>query len=214
MRLPPFYPIVDSALLEKRPMTCEAAAGALLAGGAKILQFRHKSQWTRGTLETARRISALCHTAGALFVVNDRVDFAMILHAAVHVGQDDLSPQDARKLMGSQATIGFSTHNESQLREAAESDADYLALGPIFGTASKEKPSPTVGLEELRRLRPLTNKPVVAIGGITLDRATAVLEAGADSLAVIGDLFPVDAMCSDVQRRAQEWVRLVGGSKE
>jgi thiamine-phosphate pyrophosphorylase len=110
-------------------------------------------------------------------------------------------------VVGPDTTVGFSTHNEEQLRAACNEPADYLALGPIFGTATKENPDPTVGLDELRRLRPLSNRPLVAIGGITRANAIPVLEAGADSVAVIGDLFPENG---NIQARTKEWLRLLG----
>lgn len=151
------------------------------------------------------RIAGLCRDARALFVVNDRADLATLTAAALHLGQDDLTPSAARKVVGSETVIGFSTHNGSQLRAAAPEPADYLALGPIFGTASKQNPDPTVGLDELRRLRPLTGRPLVAIGGITRANARAVLNAGADSVAIIGDLFPADG---NLRARTQEWLSL------
>ncbi len=109
--------------------------------------------------------------------------------SALHVGQDDLPPTAARTVVGDRAPIGFSTHNESQLRAAASEPVDYVALGPIFGTSTKENPDATVGIEELRRLRPLTDRPFVAIGGISRSNALQVRDAGADSLAIVADLF-------------------------
>ena len=106
------------------------------------------------------------------------------------MGQDDLPPAAARTVIGPEATLGFSTHNEKQLREANSEPVDYIALGPIFSTGSKRNPDPVVGLEELARLRPIASKPLVAIGGITLDNSRAVLDAGADSVAVISALLP------------------------
>ena len=151
------------------------------------------------------RVAQLCRDAGALFVVNDRADLAALTGAALHLGQDDLTPSAARKIVGAKTLIGFSTHNESQLRAAAAEPANYLALGPIFGTASKQNPDPIVGLDELRRLRPLTDRPLVAIGGITRANARSVLAAGADSVAIIGDLF---AENGNVRARTEEWVSL------
>jgi thiamine-phosphate pyrophosphorylase len=136
--------------------------------------------------------------------VNDRADIARLASAALHLGQDDLTPTDARRVVSAGTIIGFSTHNERQLREAANEPADYLAFGPIFGTVSKQNPDPVVGVEELRRLRPLTDRPLVAIGGITRANAPDVLAAGADSVAVIGDLFPDDG---DIRARVEEWIR-------
>ena len=192
MTLPPFYPIVDTV----------AAAEALLDAGARILQFRHKSFFSRRVLEDAGRIAELCRTAGALFVVNDRADIARLLNAGLHLGQDDLAPADARRILPAPGIIGFSTHNEQQLRAGDSEPVDYLAIGPIFATGSKQNPDPVVGLDRLRALRRLTQKPLVAIGGITRASAPAVFEAGADSVAIIGDLYP------DVAVKAREWIAL------
>ena len=113
----------------------------------------------------------------------------MLLGAALHLGQDDLAPSDARRILPATAIIGFSTHNEEQLRAGDAEPVDYLAIGPIFATGSKQNPDPVVGLDRLRALRTLTRKPLVAIGGITRELAPQVFEAGADSVAVIGDLI-------------------------
>jgi thiamine-phosphate pyrophosphorylase len=192
MNLPAFYPIIDNV----------AAAQTVLEAGARILQFRHKGFFSRAVFQDASRIAELCRKANALFVVNDRADIAVLLNAGLHLGQDDLSPSDARRIMPAGAIIGFSTHNEQQLREGEAEPVDYLAIGPIFATGSKENPDPVVGLDRLRALRPLTSKPLVAIGGITRELAPQVFKAGADSLAIIGDLLP------DVRARAVEWVAI------
>src|SRR5262249_51808870 len=139
-------------------------------------------------------------------VVNDRADLAVLFGAILHLGQDDLPPAAARRVTGPNVRIGFSTHNETQLRSADAEPVDYLAIGPIFGTASKQNPDPVVGIRELARLRPLTAKPLVAIGGITRSNATAVIDAGADSVAIIGDLFPEEGT---IETRVVEWVRLL-----
>src|SRR5260370_28391005 len=158
---PAFYPVVGAGL------PARVAAEALLEAGARILQFRHKVFFSRQAFDDARLLASLCRNAGALFVVNDRADIAMLLDAALHLGQEDLAPQDARKLMPPPSIIGFSTHNERQLRDADKEPVDYIAIGPIFKTASKENPDPIVGLECLRSLRAITKKRLVAIGGIT-----------------------------------------------
>jgi thiamine-phosphate pyrophosphorylase len=204
LTLPRFYPIVDSETAARFGVEPLAAASEILEAGAKILQFRHKGFFSRETVATIERIADLCRQARALLVVNDRADIARVVGAGVHLGQDDLSPLSARTIVGPETVIGFSTHNESQLRAAADEPADYLALGPIFGTGSKKNPDPIVGLEDLRRLRAHTSRPLVAIGGITRANADQVLAAGADSLAVIGDLFP------DVRARAREWIAECG----
>jgi thiamine-phosphate pyrophosphorylase len=198
MTLPPFYPIVDTV----------PAAEAVLEAGARILQFRHKGFFSRQVFEDASRIAALCKSAGVLFVVNDRADVAMLLNAALHLGQDDLAPSDARRIMPAASIVGFSTHNERQLRLGDAEPVDYLAIGPIFGTASKQNADPVVGLDRLRALRPLTQKPLVAIGGITRELAPKVFEAGADSVAVIGDLMP------DVRARAKEWIAISARARD
>ena len=206
MRLNSFYPILDTETAVRRGLDPVNAAAQILEGGARVLQFRHKGFFSREVFEHARRIAALCRSVDALFVVNDRADVARLLDASLHLGQEDLSPADARRVLGDGSFIGFSTHHEAQLREAAGQPADYLAFGPIFGTASKLNPDPVVGLEQLRRLRPLTNRPLVAIGGITRANARSVMEAGADSVAVIGDLFPEDG---NIRSRVEEWISLV-----
>ncbi len=188
MKLPAFYPIIDDV----------AAAEAVLHAGARILQFRHKGFFSRAVFEDASRIAELCRHAGALFVVNDRADVAMLLDAALHLGQDDLAPADARRILPAPGIIGFSTHNEQQLCAANLEPVDYLAIGPIFPTRSKLNPDPIVGLDQLRAWRSLTQKPLVAIGGITRELAPQVFEAGADSVAVISDLFP----------RPEEWMAI------
>jgi thiamine-phosphate pyrophosphorylase len=203
--LPRFYPILDPEIAFRHGIDPITAAGQILEGGAKILQFRHKGFFSREVVTQLERVAQLCRDAGALFVVNDRADLAAITGAALHLGQDDLTPSVARRVVGADTLIGFSTHNERQLRTAATEPANYLALGPMFRTSSKQNPDPVVGLDELRRLRPLTDRPLVAIGGITRANAQAVLAAGADSVAIIGDLFAGD---SNVRARTQEWVAL------
>ena len=203
MKLPAFYPILDADRISAVP-----AAEALLEAGARILQFRHKSFFSRKAFEEASQIAELCRSAGALFVVNDRVDIAMLLNAGLHLGQDDLAPSDARRILPAASIIGFSTHNEEQLRAGDLEPVDYLAIGPIFVTGSKQNPDPVVGLERLRALRPLTQKPLVAIGGITRELAPKVFEVGADSVAIIGDLLP------DVRERAAEWIAISARARD
>jgi thiamine-phosphate pyrophosphorylase len=193
MTIPRFYPVLDADRISAIP-----AAEALLAAGARMLQFRHKSFFSQKAFEEASRIAELCRSAGALFIVNDRADIAKLLDAGLHLGQDDLAPQDARRILPVPNVIGFSTHNEQQLRAGDAEPVDYLAIGPIFATRSKQNSDPVVGLERLRTLRSLTRKPLVAIGGITRELAPQVFEAGADSVAIIGDLFP----------RPEEWMAI------
>jgi len=207
-RLPAFYPILDTAMLASHGMSASAAAETILEAGARILQFRHKEFFSRAVFEEAERVSALCRAADALFVLNDRADFALLLGAALHLGQDDLAPADARKILPPATVLGFSTHNREQLRAADSEPVDYLAIGPLFGTGSKKNPDPVVGVAELRALRAVTKKPLVAIGGITRETARSVLEAGADSLAVIGDLYPQPLTKSALSKRTEEWLAI------
>lgn len=208
MTLPRVYPILDTGLLEKRGVRVETAAAAFLEGGAAILQLRHKGHWSREVFAAAEIIAGLCRQAGAQFIINDRADFARLLDAGLHVGQDDLPPRDARKLVGNETTLGFSTHNAAQLCSAEGEPVDYLALGPIFVTASKHNPDPVVGIEELRRCRSLTDKPLVAIGGITLENAAEVLQAGADSLAIVSGMLPETIIGRSLRDRMEEWRRV------
>lgn len=181
-----------------------AFSEALLSAGVRILQYRHKEPWTQTQFDEAKAIAELARKTAALFVVNDRVDFANLLDTAVHLGQTDLPPLAARKIV-SEAIIGFSTHNSSQLEAANEAPVDYLALGPIFATKSKVHPDPAVGTDSLRSLRKLTGKPLVAIGGITLSNLTGVLQAGADSVATVAGIIP--DQLSQVEVLATEWLR-------
>jgi thiamine-phosphate pyrophosphorylase len=209
LQIPRFYPLLDTALLAVRGLTPVDAAVALIEAGARILQFRHKGTYTRMMFDQASIIARMCREAGTAFIVNDRADVALMVDAGVHVGQDDLAPADVRRVVGPGRTVGFSTHNEEQFRAALSEPADYLAFGPIFSTSSKENPDPVVGLAELGRIRTLADRPLVAIGGITRERALSVIEAGADALAVISDLYPSPLDYRAVRQRAEEWLAIV-----
>jgi len=209
MRLPRVYPILDTQSLDGGAVTLEVAAAAFLEGGAGILQIRHKRHWSRDLFASARTVARLCREAGATLIVNDRADFALLLEAGLHIGQDDLLPRDARRLMGPDAVVGFSSHNVAQLCAAGGEPVDYVALGPIFSTASKQNPDAVTGIEEIRRCRPLVEKPLVAIGGITLENALDVLHAGADSVAVIAGLLPSPATAHSLRERMEQWQQLV-----
>ncbi|HUK19407.1 MAG TPA: thiamine phosphate synthase [Bryobacteraceae bacterium] len=209
MTLPRLYPILDTASLAGCGLTLPAAAAAVLDGGAGILQIRHKGHWSRDIFDAAREVARLCREAGAPLVVNDRADFAMLLQAGLHVGQDDLPPRECRKLLGSEATLGFSSHNAWQLAAAGGEPVDYVALGPVYPTASKRNPDPVVGVEEVRRLRALIDKPLVAIGGIRMENALEVLDAGADSVAVIAGLLPEAPTARSLRQRVLEWQNLL-----
>jgi thiamine-phosphate pyrophosphorylase len=202
------YPILDCETLRARGFSAIEAARALLDGGAEILQYRHKDFWSRDIFAEAEQLAELCRARGVLFVVNDRADYAKMLGAGVHLGQDDLPPRAARELMGPDAVIGYSTHNAVQLAGAASQPVDYVALGPIFGTASKRNPDPMVGVANLMAWRGMIPQPLVAIGGITRENACEVWDAGADSVAVIGDLFPAVCDAKSIRERMGEWRRL------
>jgi thiamine-phosphate pyrophosphorylase len=209
MKLPRLYPILDTETLANSGVGVELAAAAFLEGGAGILQFRHKGHWTREIFAIAQGVARLCREAGAPLVINDRADFAMLLDAGLHLGQQDLSPRDARKLVGPDTVIGHSSHNREQLCAAGGEPVDYVALGPIFNTSTKQNPDPVVGVEELRLCRRLLEKPLVAIGGITSQNALEVLRGGADSLAVISGLLPEVATARSIRERMEEWQRVV-----
>ena len=208
MRFPRVYPILDAETLAQHGIALDTAAAALLEGGAGILQVRQKGHWTRQVFESARQVACLCREAGAVLVVNDRADFAMLLEGGLHIGQEDLAPRDARKLIGPDALLGFSSHNLEQLSAAGGEPVDYVALGPVYPTSSKHNPDPVVGVDEVRRLRPLIEKPLVAIGGITRANAAGVLNAGADSVAVISDLVPQSPTARSLRERMEEWQRI------
>ena len=201
--LPRFYPILDAACFMDAA-TMLKAAEELAAAGITLLQYRNKPGNARQMLEQARDLRL---RVGANFklIMNDRADLCLAAgFDGLHVGQDDLSPASARLIIGSERWLGVSTHNPEQLAEADKTSADYLAIGPIFATRSKANPDPVVGLEGLRRARELTRKPLVAIGGITRANARSVVEAGADSVAVISDLLLAP------RKTAEEFLTLLG----
>lgn len=206
---PRFYPIVDTSVLRGSPFSPVELAEEAAAAGVRILQYRHKDNWTQAHFNEAKAIAAICRKAGILFIINDRADYAQLLGAGLHIGQEDLPPPAARIVVPN-AVIGFSTHNALQLRRAGDIAADYLSLGPIFATQSKERPDPVVGVDGLHALRVLATKPVVAIGGINLKNAADVLAAGADSVAVISGLLPDVPTRAELGQRFQEWLRKTG----
>lgn len=204
LSLPRFYPILDAAAVERAGLEPIDAARGLVDAGARIVQYRWKGPYTRTAFETAQAIGKIVQSAGAQYVVNDRSDIALLVGAdGVHVGQTDLPPAAVRRVAGDKLFVGLSTHNEQQLTDACGEPIDCVALGPIFATASKENPDPNVGLDELRRLAAKATAPLIAIGGITLDTAPAVLEAGASSCAVISDWLR-----DDWRERARAWAAI------
>jgi len=177
-------------------------AQKLAAAGVQLIQLRAKHIPPRQFLEMSRALIAAA-PATVRIIVNDRPDIANIAKAAgVHVGQEDLPVDAARQICPSPQWVGVSTHNLEQLRAAADTSADYIAAGPIYPTATKENPDPVVGLDLLRAARKLTRKPLVAIGGITIESAGEVFRAGADSVAVISDLLNAP----DPAQRAREYL--------
>jgi thiamine-phosphate pyrophosphorylase len=185
--LPPLYVILDAALLTASEAD---VAKKLMDAGVRLFQYRNKRASSRELLQAASALAAELVPAGARFFVNDRPDVAFLSGASgVHVGQHDLPAAESRAVLGLGKLIGVSTHNLEQFRAAAATDADYVALGPIFATDSKLNPDPVVGTDMIRAARKLTQKPIVAIGGISLERAQEVIEAGANSVAVISDIL-------------------------
>jgi thiamine-phosphate pyrophosphorylase len=198
--IPPLYAIIDPTLLQISELSmAETLAGA----GVELIQYRNKTATTRQYFDVSRQLSERLQARCVRFIVNDRPDVALLSGAGgVHVGQEDLGVEDARAVCGPNKWVGVSTHTLEQFAAANETSADYIAVGPIFPTATKENPDAVVGTELLRRVRGMTKKPIVAIGGITLERAAEVYRAGADSLAVIRDLISV----SDPAARAREFL--------
>jgi thiamine-phosphate pyrophosphorylase len=183
---PRLYAIIDPTLLTISELDL---AEALAGSGVELIQYRNKTASSRQFFEISRELSNGLGPRGIRLIVNDRPDIALLAGAGgVHVGQDDLSVNEARAICGPDRWVGVSTHTLEQLAAADRTSADYIAIGPIFRTATKINPDPVVGTELLRKARQMTKKPLVAIGGITLERAEEVYRAGADSLAVIRDL--------------------------
>jgi thiamine-phosphate pyrophosphorylase len=188
-KFPRLYPIVDTAALEARRIGVAEFAREMAQAGVGVLQYRDKVGSPNEVLRAAKEIAAEFAGTDCLLILNDRADLALLAGWGVHVGHEDLAPGDARKVLGTGQVIGVSTHNEAQVREADAGAVDYVAIGPVFATTSKADTEPVVGLEGVRRARALTRKPLVAIGGITRENARSVIDAGADSVAVIGALL-------------------------
>ncbi len=195
-RLPRLYPILDADLVlssvrddaGKRRILLQRVVAELAAAGVELLQYRNKKDDDGRIEEDARAIREAAR--GMQLILNDRADLvARIGWDGVHVGQQDMPARAARNLVGQQAWVGLSTHSEHQTQAADLEPVDYIAIGPVFATGSKANPDPVIGLEGVRRARALTGKPLVAIGGITVETAAAVVEAGADAVAVIAGIF-------------------------
>jgi thiamine-phosphate pyrophosphorylase len=200
--LPRLYAILDSSLFPDTATLC-ASAEELVAGGVTLLQYRNKSGNARQMLEQARELRRGIGN-GVTLIMNDRADLCLAAgFDGVHVGQEDLSPDGARKVIGEGLWLGVSTHNLEQAMLAGKTSADYIAIGPVYSTASKANPDPIIGLEGVRRARALTQKPLVGIGGITRGNCRAVIEAGADAVAVISDLL------AEPRKSAEDFLRIL-----
>ena len=203
---PPLYAIIDPTLLTISEL---AMAEALSESGVQLIQYRNKTASSRQFFEISRKLSSALSSRHVRLIVNDRPDIALLSDAGgVHVGQDDFGVEDAREICGADRWVGISTHNLEQVGAADLTSADYIAVGPIFPTATKKNPDPVVGTELLRKARQMTEKPLVAIGGITLERAAEVYRAGADSLAVIRDLICV----TNPRERARQFLDVAASS--
>ena len=201
--LPRLYVILDQALLTIPETEC---AQKLAEAGVRLMQYRNKTASARELLESAKRLTSVLRSNEVTFIVNDRADVAYLSGAnGVHVGQEDLGVEEARAVVGREKLIGVSTHNREQFQRAIDTSADYIAVGPIYSTSSKVNPDPVVGTELLREVRPLTDKPIVAIGGITLDCAAKAIKAGADSVAVISGIL----RAPDPGERARQFIDLL-----
>jgi thiamine-phosphate pyrophosphorylase len=201
VKLPRLYAIVDRATLDARGLAVREFAHELCEAGVRLVQYRDKSGAPEQVLRAAKEIREVFAGTGATLILNDRADLAVLAAwDGVHVGQEDLTPKDARRVVGEGKMVGVSTHNDEQVRVVEESCVDYVAVGPVFGTVSKANPDPVIGLEGVRRARALTTKPLVVIGGITRGNAASVIEAGADAVAVIGALVVEGERVGDVAR--------------
>jgi thiamine-phosphate pyrophosphorylase len=200
--LPSLYPVVDAGAFPEGDAFL-AGAQELAGAGVTLMQYRNKTANARQVLMQARELRK--RVGGSVrLIMNDRVDLCLAAEFdGVHVGQDDLSPEAVRRIIGPERWLGVSTHNPEQIQQADRTSADYLAIGPVFSTSSKDKPDPVVGLDGVRRARALTRKPLVAIGGITRANAASVIEAGADSVAVISDLL------REPRKSAEEFFRVL-----
>jgi thiamine-phosphate pyrophosphorylase len=199
---PALYAIIDPSFA---PEPLVGFMLKLAEAGVELIQLRDKRATARRVYEEASEFVARVAPRGVRIIVNDRPDIAVMVGAGgVHVGQEDLPVEEARRMCGRSLWVGISTHNIEQFREAALTSADYIAVGPIFPTAAKENSDPVVGIDFVRAVRRLTPKPIVAIGGITVESAADVFRAGADSVAVIRDLLSAP----DPVGRAREYLEI------
>jgi thiamine-phosphate pyrophosphorylase len=202
------YAIADVQILAARGIALADFAHGLRTAGVTLVQYRDKTGSPQEILHAAATLRDVFADSDAKLILNDRADLAALAgFDGVHVGQEDLSPEDARAVVGPRRIVGVSTHNDAQVRAADTSCADYVAIGPVFSTSSKANPDPVVGLDGVRRARALTNKPLVAIGGITREGARSVLSAGADSIAIISALLPPG---ESIEQTARDFLSILG----
>lgn len=210
------YPILDIDLLTARSLDVGPVAIAWREAGVTLVQYRNKQGSAREMLRDTARIREIFPTNGEVrLIFNDRPDLALLAgFDGVHIGQGDVSAESAREIVGATRWVGVSTNSAEQVMKADKTSCDYIAYGPIFPTASKANPDPTVGLAGLKAARALTAKPLVAIGGITRKNCRSVIDAGADSLAVISDLLPGDGDGNSdgktTRQIAEEFLSLLG----
>lgn len=193
---PKLYAIIDADVCAREHRAPLDVARAFLAGGARLLQLRCKSMASGEFLDLATTVVEASNAAGATVIINDRADIAALSHApGLHVGQDDLTPADARRVIGETSILGLSTHTKEQWESAVREPISYIAIGPVFGTGTKDTGYAAIGLDTVRRAAAAASArdlPTVAIGGITIDNARSVIDAGAASVAVISDLLKGD----------------------
>jgi thiamine-phosphate pyrophosphorylase len=202
------YAIADAGVLAAREVALEDFARELRAAGVGLVQYRDKIGTPQEVLRAAAVLQKAFAGTACRLIMNDRADFAVLARFdGVHVGQGDLLPEDARRVVGAQRWVGVSTHTDEQVRAAELTGADYVAIGPAFATGTKPDAEQTVGIEGVRRARALTRKPLVAIGGITRSNARSVIDAGADSVAVISGLFAPGESVEQVARDFLELLR-------
>ncbi|MEO6051876.1 MAG: thiamine phosphate synthase [Pyrinomonadaceae bacterium] len=200
LKLPRIYPITDARL---SGLSHAEQVEKLIAGGAKIIQLREKHASPRDFYASAAKAVLIAKENGVKIIINDRVDIALALKAdGVHLGQDDMPPEEARLILGERAIMGLSTHTVEQVRTASVLPLDYIAIGPIFPTRTKENPDAVVGLAGLVKIREIIpGMPIAAIGGINEENLLFVLDAGADAVAVIGAIVSDGAKIEETMRK-------------
>jgi thiamine-phosphate pyrophosphorylase len=214
MNFPRLYAIVDAETLAARSINLSALASGLFSAGVQLIQYRSKIGEVRSIVEDAERLKKLRSKNSAKLIMNDRADLTLLCgFDGVHLGQEDLQAEDAREIVGPSVWVGVSTHSIEQVIEADKTSCNTIAFGPVFPTTTKNNPDPTVGLSGLQAARVATHKPLVAIGGITRENCRSVLDAGADSVAVISGLLPpagTSDPCAAARKIAEEFLEALG----